>query len=517
MARRLRAFGRERRAHGPARPKPDAPGGSCFQSVVLRSVAWQRLWISGVAAVWIASAAAVAADDERETSWPAWRGPDSTGVAGEEANPPVEWSEEKNVRWKTVLPGLGHSSPVVWNQRIYLTTAAPYGEAFEPRFDDAPGSHDNLPVTHRHAFVVLAIDRRTGDILWERPVRRAVPHEGGHYTASLASASPVTDGDRVFALFGSQGLFALDAAGELIWKKSLGRMRSKHGHGEGSSPVLHGDTLAVNWDHEGQSFIAAFDAKTGDERWKVPRDEVTSWASPIVYDHGGVPQLIVSGTARVRSYDLRDGSVRWECGGLSANVVASPVAADGMVFAASSYDTRALLAIRLDGATGDLTGGEHVVWSRRERTPYVPSPLLYRGSLYFLRHYQGILSRVEAKTGAERHRPIRLPRVRSIYASPVAAAGRVYITDRSGWTVVLSHDDEPRILATNSLGDRFSASAAIVESDLILRGEKALYCLSESATPATKPTEKPTRDASRADGKDEDGAQRNADGPGRRR
>ncbi len=419
-------------------------------------------------------------DDSRVAagSWPQWRGPLGTGAAPE-ADPPIEWNEKKNIRWKLRLPGIGHSSPIVWGDRVFITVAIPFGEALQPRYSNAPGAHDNVPVTHRHKFVVLAVDRADGKILWQKTVSQGLPHEGGHNTASLASNSPVTDGEHVFAFFGSRGLYCLDMEGNVVWKADLGKMQTKHGHGEGSSPVLFGDTLVVNWDHEGQSFVVAFEKQTGKPRWKRKRDEVTSWCSPIIVKHAGKPQVIVPGTHRMRGYDLKTGKVIWECGGLSANVVASPVAADGMVFAASSYEIRAMLAIRLDGAKGDITGGDQVVWSRTQRTPYVPSPLLYKGSLYFLRHYQGVLSRVDAKTGEERMGPFRLGVIRNVYASPVAAAGRVYITDLDGTTLVISHDGKPNALARNILDDSFSASAAIVGRELFLRGARKLYCIAE--------------------------------------
>jgi outer membrane protein assembly factor BamB len=410
--------------------------------------------------------------------WPQWRGPLSTGVAPH-ANPPVEWSENQNVRWKTALPGTGHSTPIIWGDRIFVTTAIPFGEKLAPKPDTAPGAHDNSPVTQRHHYAVLCIDRSDGAILWQKTMHSNLPHEGGHNTGSLASASPVTDGERVMAYFGSHGLYCLNYTGKLLWKKDLGDMQSKHAHGEGASPVLHGNTLVVNWDHESQSFIAAFDTRSGKQLWRLNRDEVTSWASPIVYEHNEQPQLIVSGTGRVRSYELSTGKVLWECGGLSHNVVASPVAADGMVFAASSYETRAMFAIRLDGARGDITDSQHVVWKRHERTPYVPSPLLYGDSIYFLRHYQGILSRVTAKTGEEPLGPFRLGGIIDVYASPVGAAGRVYVTDRRGSTMVIGHSDNPRLLALNRLDDQFSASAAMVDGELFLRGEMFLYCLAE--------------------------------------
>ena len=282
---------------------------------------------------------------------------------------------------------------------------------------------------------------------------------------------------------GSYGLYCLDRDGKTVWSKQLGLQNTKHGHGEGSSPVLHQNVLAVNWDHEGQSFIVAFDKRTGRELWRSERKEVTSWASPIVVVHEGVPQLIVSGTDRLRAYHLETGKTLWECGGLSANVVASPVAGNGMVFAGSSYDTRALLAIRLNGATGDITGSNNVAWTRTRATPYVPSPLLYKGAIYFLRHYQGILTRLDARTGQETAGPFRLGPIRDIYASPVAAAGRIYFVDLDGTALVLSDDKRPQVLSLNQLNDHFSASPALVGEELFLRGQNYLYCLKNDESP----------------------------------
>lgn len=410
-------------------------------------------------------------------NWPQWRGPLATGVAPA-ADPPVEWSDSKNVRWKTELPGRGHSTPIVWGNRMFLTAAVPIGEALAPRPSRAPGNHDNLPVTHRHKFVALALDRTDGRIVWQQTLNEALPHEQGHHTASLASNSPVTDGERLFVFFGSFGLFCLDDNGKVLWRKDFGQMQSLHGHGEGASPALHGDTLVVNWDHEGQSFVVALDKRTGEERWKVERDEVTSWASPIIVEHAGKPQVIISGTNRVRGYDVANGKVIWECGGLSSNIVASPVYSDGVVYVGSSYDKRALLAIRLDDAKGDVTDSGQVLWSRSRGTPYVPSPLLYGDTLYFLTHYQGILNRVDGRTGQDAPGPLRLAGVTEVYASPVGVADRVYVTDRFGMTLVISHSDTPRLLARNQLDDTFNASAAIAGRDLFLRGERNLYCLS---------------------------------------
>ena len=345
---------------------------------------WNWCFLRNFAACWVVVASAAAQDrGNADQYWPQWRGPRGTGFAPH-ADPPVQWSEVENVRWKIALPGLGHSTPVVWGNYVFLTLSVPYGDALEPKYSDAPGAHDNLPVTRRHEFFVLAVDRRDGSVLWQRSLRKALPHEGAHHTASLASNSPVTDGESLLVSFGSYGLYCLDLDGRLLWEKDLGRMNTKHGHGEGSSPALHGHTLIINWDHEGQSFVVALDKRTGRRRWKVDREEVTSWATPVVVQHQGKSQVIISGTSRVRGYDLDTGAVIWECGGLSANIVASPVAADGMVFVGSSYEKRALLAIRLDQAQGDITRTANVMWRRIRGTPYVPSPLLCGDSLYFL-------------------------------------------------------------------------------------------------------------------------------------
>jgi len=418
------------------------------------------------------------AQDEALRFWPQWRGPLATGEAPL-ADPPTRWSETENVRFRKALPGRGHSTPVVFGERIFLTTAVPFGEAIEPRWSGIKGAHDNVPVTSHHEFRLLALDRSNGALVWEHTAKKALPHEGGHGTASLASNSAVTDGEIVAASFGSQGLYVFGFDGALLWTRDLGRMQTKHGHGEGSSPVLYGDYLVVNWDHEGPSFVAAFDRLTGRELWRTARDEVTSWATPIVVVHEKKPQLIVSGSKRLRSYDLATGKVLWECGGLARNIVSSPVAQGDMVYAASSYEKQVMLAIRLEGATGDLTRSENLAWIRRRRTPYVPSLLYYDDALYFLNHYQGELSRVIAKTGEEPQEPFRLNGLSNVYASPVAASGRVYLTDLRGTTLVLTAEAEPKILARNVLNDEFSASAAIAGNELFLRGARSLYCIAK--------------------------------------
>ena len=393
----------------------------------------------------------------------------------------MEWSEDKNVRWKVTIPGRGHSTPIIWGERIFITTAIPYGDTLAPRGTRARGAHDNVPALRSYEYVVLAVSRRDGRVLWQRTVRKERPHESTHESGSWASNSAVTDGERLFVSFGSRGLYCLDMDGELLWQTDVGDMQTKHGHGEGSSPALHGDTLIVNWDHEGGSFVIAFDKRTGKQRWKTARDEGTSWSTPLVVEHAGKSQVIIAATNRVRAYDLANGDVIWECGGLSGNVVASPVAGGGFVYVTNSYETREMLAIRLAGARGDITHTSAVVWRRHRDTPYVPSPLLYGDELYFLRHYQGYLTCVDAKSGEPFYGRQRLPGIGNVYASLLGAADRVYIVDRNGTTVVIKRGARFELLARNRLDDSFSASPAVVGRALYLRGERYLYCIAENS------------------------------------
>ncbi|MEM1178865.1 MAG: PQQ-binding-like beta-propeller repeat protein [Acidobacteriota bacterium] len=418
--------------------------------------------------------------------WPSWRGPLGTGFSPS-ATPPVTWSETENVRFKVPLPGKGHATPVLWGDRLFLTTAVPVGEPFEPVMAEAPGAHDNAAVSSRHDFVVLAVDRNVGGVTWRSTVRSEVPWQGMHRSGSYASPSPVTDGEVLIASFGTQGVYGLDLAGDVLWRRDFGPMKIKHAHGEGGSPALFGDSAIVQWDHDGPSFLAALDKRTGEDRWRVARDQGTSWSTPIVVEHGGGAQVVVAGTNYLRGHDLKTGRELWRASGLSANVVASPVASEGRVFAGSSYGHQVFFGVELDGASGDVTGTDQVLWSRNRGTPYVPSPLLYGDALYFHNHYQSVLSRVAVDSGADRPGPFRLPGIRNVYGSPVAADGRVYVTDLQGTTLVLSHTDPPQVLARNRLDDRFAASAVLAGDTIFLRGERFLYALADDSKPKPAP------------------------------
>ena len=410
------------------------------------------------------------AADEPNHNWPQWRGPLGTGAAPS-SNPPTTWSETENIRWKVPIPGQGHASPIAWGDRVFVLTAIQTDQSLPQEESDSPA---NI-----YKFDIIALDRQSGNILWQRTARAEPPHEGTHQDGSWAPASPATDGERVFAHFGSRGLYCYDMEGELLWSTDLGDMATRHSFGEGASPALHGDSIVINWDHEGESFIVALDKRTGQERWRVARDERTTWGTPLIVKHADRTQVIVNATNRIRSYDLADGAPIWECSGMTVNPIPTPVTVNGVVYVMSGFRGNALLAIRLAGAEGDITDSESVVWSYDRDTPYVPSPLLYDGMLYFLKGNNGVLSGLNLATGDKHFGPQRLEGIEGIYASPVGAQDRVYITGRNGTTLVLKSGPEYEILHRNALDDRFNASPAIAGDELFLRGEQALYCIAE--------------------------------------
>ena len=422
---------------------------------------------------------------EAERFWPQWRGPLMTGVAPH-GNPPVEWSETKNVRWKVEIPGKGSATPVVWGDRIFVQTAVPTGKrvteaAAEDNGSARPqrGGPRGIQPEEELEFMLMAFARADGKLLWQKVLRKELPHEGTHPTGTWASNSPVTDGEMVYAYFGSRGLYALDLDGNLKWEKDLGDMTIRLGFGEGASPALYGDRLIINWDHEGESFIVALDKRTGKELWRTGRDEMTSWTTPLVVPHNGRAQVVTSATGKIRSYDAETGKLLWESEGVTLNAIPTPVSSGGIVYATSGFRGNKLFAIRLDGAQGNLAETDAILWRFDRDTPYVPSPLLYDGRLYFLKSNSAIVSCFDARTGKPHYGPERLEGLTDVYASPVGAAGRVYIFGRDGAGAVLAHGPEMKVLAVNRLEDGFDASPAIVGSEMYLRGKKFLYRISE--------------------------------------
>ena len=415
--------------------------------------------------------------------WPAWRGPLATGVAPE-ANPPLEWSETTNIRWKVAVPGRGSASPIVWEDRVYLLTAVPVGDdgstAPPPGGFGGRGRRGPRPVLLTHQFTVIAYDRADGQVVWERVAREEAPHEPAHpQNGTWASGSAVTDGEHLYAYFGSRGLYCYTLDGELVWERDFGQKRMRNTFGEGTTPALHDDTIVVVWDHQGDSFVFALDTRAGDERWRAPRDEIDSWATPVIVEHAGRHQVVVGARDRVVSYALDTGEIVWESDGLTMNPIPSPVAADGFVYLTSGYRGNDLKAVRLADATGDITGTAAIVWSLDRDTPYVPSPLLYDDTLYVIKSNSGILSAFEAQTGTPHYQTQRLRGIPNVFASPVGAAGRVYIAGRDGTTLVLRHGSTFGVLATNTLDDGFDASPAIVDDEIYLRGNRYLYSIGE--------------------------------------
>jgi outer membrane protein assembly factor BamB len=398
-------------------------------------------------------------------NWAHWRGPTGNGTAPK-ATPPLEWSPTKNVKWKVEVPGRGLSSPIVWENQVFLTTAVP-----------AEGQQaSGLPTLE---FKLLCFDRHDGKVLWERTATVTQPHQRTHETNGFASASPCTDGQHVYAHFGSRGLYCYSMTGELSWKRDdFGKMQTLNGFGEGSSPTLEGDKILVPWDHRGPSALYALDKRTGHTIWKAKRDEPTEWATPLVVEYAGRKQIVMNGQNLARSYDLESGKEVWRCGGQTARPIASPVAANGLVFVCSGFQGSFLGAFRLDGE-GDIQGTNKVVWTMDHDTPDVASPLLSEGRLYFHKAKTGLLSCVDAATGKPHYLARRIG-LSNTYASPIAAGGYVYLTARSGNTVVIKDADALSIVATNTVEETVGATPAPVDNELFIRGDAHLFCIAGS-------------------------------------
>ena len=433
-------------------------------------------------------------------NWGHWRGESGNSVSSS-AMPPIEWSDTENVKWKVAIPGRGSGSPVVWGDQVFVVSAVPTegGESEKKQqVAEAPtrqrrsnaqgerGRHRGGRRSRRSpsgpipelAFKLFSFDRNTGHLQWERTATVATPHEETHSTNGFASASPCTDGDHVYAHFGSRGLYCYTMDGELKWKRDdLGKMEARNGFGEGSSPTIVGDKLIVPWDHEGPSALFAINKLTGESIWTTERDEPTCWATPLIVDHNGKQQIIMNGQNYARAYDLESGEEIWRCGGQTQRPVACPVTADGLVFIGSGHRGSFLGAFRLDG-TGDIEDTESVVWTVHRNTPDIGSPLLSNGRLYFYKAKEGILSCVDAATGKPHYSSERINGLDTIYASPVAAGGHIYLTARNGTTVVIKDSDKLEVVASNSVGETVDATPAPVGDQLFIRGEQHLFCIS---------------------------------------
>jgi len=424
--------------------------------------------------------------------WPQWRGPFFNGMARGDA--PTTWSDTSNIKWKTEIPGRGHSTPAIWGDRIFLTTAIPTGKppAAAPPSDASQatpsqpqgggqqrGQRNSGPLLE-HRFDLLCLDRKTGKILWQRTAKVATPHEGFHRAyGSFASNSPVTDGKYVYASFGSRGIYAYDFDGKQIWQKDLGvQMKMRLAFGEGSAPLLAGNRLFLVFDHEAESFMVALDKRDGKELWRVARDERSSWSTPLAIDHDGRTEIVVSATNKVRSYDPETGKVLWESAGLGANAIPVPVYQNGMVYVMSGYRDPKLMAIKL-GRQGDLTGSDAIAWSHTRGLAYTASPVLYDNKLYVVTD-NGMVTAFNATTGEPFYAQTRLPKAYNLKASPIGANGKLYLATEDGDVVVMKMGEKFEVIATNHLTDQvFIATPVIAAGELFLRGQSTIFCISE--------------------------------------
>jgi len=407
--------------------------------------------------------------------WNQWRGP--TGNGGSvDANPPTEWSDTENVKWKVAIPGRGSGSPVISGNKVFVVSAvqteqgAKDAEAqklaqAQNQGQDAQQDRGRrgrrggrgrgrrgtpIPMVEMD-FKVFCFDRSSGDKLW--------------------------DGEHVYASFGSRGVYCYSMDGDLVWKRDdFGQMETRNNFGEGSSPTLFEDKLILPWDHEGPSSIYALNKLTGKTIWKTDRDEPTNWGTPIVVENGDQKQVVITGQTKVRAYDLESGDELWSCGGQTQRPCATAVAIDDLVIVGSGHRGSFMGAFKLDGK-GDIAGSDKIAWSISKDTPDIASPLLSNGRLYFHKGKTGILTCLDAKTGDPVFSATRVPEIKSTYASPVAAGGNIYLTGRSGSTVVIKDSEKFEVVSSNSVGETVDATPAPAGKNLFIRGEKHLFCI----------------------------------------
>ena len=415
-------------------------------------------------------------------NWPQWRGPEGSGISNEK-NLPAEWTPTKNIKWKTPIDGRAHSSPIVWENRIFLTTAVegevvPGAQAVKHTVEGGKEfKHpDSVGADKKHTFKVISIDRDSGKIVWQATAWEGTPYDNRHRKSSYAASTPATDGKLVYAFFGTEGLYAYDYKGKLAWKADLGKLGTV-GMGTGTSPILFNDLVIVQCDEENgeASFIVAVDKKTGKEAWRTPRKVQVSWSTPLLVKTASRAELITSGTEAVVAYDPATGKELWRHKGVESNAIPSPVANNEMVFLVAGFPAKIAMAIKL-GQNGDLTGTPNVPWTYAKGTAYVPSPILY-GDYLYLTTDRGILTCLDAKTGEVKYEGGRIPIPATFTASPVAFEGKILMTSEDGDTFIVKAGPKHEVLGTNSVGEPVYASPAIADGRIFIRGEKNLYCI----------------------------------------
>lgn len=407
-------------------------------------------------------------------NWPQWRGPRGQGVS-EEKNLPLEWSPTKNIKWKAAIPGRGHSSPIVWGNRIFVTTAVegaviPGAVAAKHVINNQVVKFpDTVGADRSHALKLICVDAETGKIVWERTVYEGRVYDDRQKANSYASSTPATDGRYVYAFFGAEGLYCYDFEGNQIWKASLGGV-AKMGYGEGTSPVIFENLVILQVDTEmGEaSYIAAF--ANGKQIWKTPRKNRASWSTPVIVRGSQRNELIASGAESVTSYDPATGKELWQTEGLISHAIPTSLVGDDMVFVyAGSHDKRGY-AVR----PGENT--KRILWRHDKGTAYVSSGVLYDGTIY-LTTDSGTMTALDAKTGQLKYEGARVPVPSTFFASPVAFDGLILITSQDGESFLITAGSKHEIVATNSVGEPVYASPAISGGRIFIRGERNLYCI----------------------------------------
>ena len=421
-------------------------------------------------------------------SWPSFRGQQAAGVA-ERQNLPDRWNPKtgENILWRTPIPGLAHSSPVVWGNRIFLTSAS----SSDPNATFRPGLYgdgDASKDRSLHRWMVYALDKRTGKILWQRVAHQGVPVDKRHIKSTYANSTPATDGRIVVAWFGSQGVYAYDVTGRLLWKVDVGRLDlgaydiPTYEWGPASSPIIWNNLVILQGDNQNDSFLLALDAETGKTVWKIERDELPSWGTPTVAMTSAGPVLVTNASNYIRGYDPRTGKELWRLGGSSKITAPTPVFADDLFVVASGRAPERPIFVVKAGARGDLTlpqgqsASEAVAWSRTGRGSYMPTPLIYNGILYVLAN-NGLLDAYQLRTGEEIYRQ-RLPLVGSGFsASPIAADGKLYLANEDGEMLVIAAGQKFAHLATNSMGEMLMATPALSEGVMYVRSSASVFAI----------------------------------------
>ncbi len=442
----------------------------------------------GVVVVLLVAAAPVRAEE----NWPQFRGADSRGIATS-SNLPDHWSADENVAWKAEIKGRGWSSPIVWGDKIFLTTCVSLGEEETPKKGLYFGGNRPKPPEAEHEWQVVCLELKSGKTLWQHVSHRGTPSTPIHLKNSYASETPVTDGQRVYAYFGNVGVFCYDLDGKPLWSKEIEPKKVRYGWGTAASPAVYQDRVYIVNDNDEDSYLLALNAATGEELFRVAReDEKSNWATPYVWKNDLRTELVTPGTVKNRSYDL-EGRLLWELEGMSSITIATPYAADGLLYLSSGYvldKLKPIYAIR-PGAKGDIsladdqTSNEFIAWSRKDAGPYNPSTLVYGDQMYIL-YDQGFFASLDAKTGEEIYKRQRIPDGKAFTASPWCWGDKIFCLNEDGVTFVIAAGKTFEILHTNTLAedDMCMATPAVAGDRLLLRTSGRLYCIQKGAKPA---------------------------------